>query len=173
MTLALSLDAGCWECGSDDVTEEGLCRLCVPSTQLVPADRTRDVYGRGTVFAMLRRMTEDGAIDEVDGEIAALASEARRLMEKIDQESFERGISEVDLADKIRQSLDSVVKAKEKRQKLLLDRGYVLTFDAVRSFLFDVDRVLRQTIDDEDLLREVGYRLSTVTTRLARSLGRG
>lgn len=157
----------CWTCG-DFVGEGESCQSCLPAVQAVPSDRSADPYSRDTVWQMFQTLREHGGLETVDTEIAALTAEAKRLLDMQDVNAVARGMTETDLAAAVRQCLATVVAAKEKRQKLIMDQGYAITVDMVRGLFQEFERILRRVIRDEATLAEIGYQMASIQLRFRR-----
>ena len=171
--LNLSLDEGrCWECGDDVDHASGLCLTCGPGAQIVPIDKRpvrASIYGTGSVEDMLTSLHASGAIMEVDDEIAALADTALKLMGYEHLHPIERGMSEKDRLDSLRQTLTSIVTAKDKRQTMMEREGYNVSVETFQVFLAEVLRILRNNITDPQLLQDIGLQLAKVSIRFKRT----
>ena len=152
-----SLDGRCWSCGGQDLID-GVCRTCDPATQIVPTDPDRgrvQPYRRKTVFDMLARLHQSGEIEGVDHEIAALATEAMRLLDMGDLAPKARELCERDRTNSLRKTLEGIVKAKEHRQRLLESKKAYLSIEAFRVFVAEVERVLRKYVRDPSTLAKI------------------
>jgi hypothetical protein len=163
---SLSLQAKCWQCGKPASERSGACTECSATTDVpVPIENVRkSIYDRQPIWQMLSSMRSNGALESIDDEIAALRVEAQRLMTMEDM-GLDSPMSEVDRASALRTALTSTITAVEKRQKIILEGKYYITLDFLRVFLGEVDRVLRRYIKDENVLRDIGTDLASISLR--------
>ena len=167
MSSSLKLTARCWECGSKDLID-GLCTNCEPGTAVVPANPVKEsIYDRQPVWQMMRNMRESNALESIDHEIAAMRSEAQRLLDMEDM-GLRAPMSEADRVFNLRQLLQSIVESVAKRQKIIAEGKYLITIDFLRVYLGEVERILRKYVKDEVLLREIGVELSSVAIKYTR-----
>lgn len=161
----LVLDARCMECGAD--MDGGLCLSCPPSRRNLPASGS-SVYG-ADVFHLLRRMRDDRSLESVDDEVAALVDEAVRLDRLRDLPAAVRGISEADMTAQRRQVLQAIVAAKRDRQGMIEKGRYFLSADVFRSFLYELERAMRNAISDPATLSAVLDAISRIQVRVGRA----
>ena len=165
------INEGCLECGAD--LQGDTCPACLPSRQIIPADRaSASIYRRSTLYDLLQAMRTSGAMESVDEEIAAMAAEALRLLDAGDTQDplLRSRLSEVDRVNQLRLLLQGVVSAKKTRQEIIDKGRFYLTIDTFRLFIGEVQRILRTHVDDPAVLQQIGQELLAVSVQFNRSV---
>lgn len=161
----------CGQCASA-LSADGTCLWCTTAGKgaLTSNRRGKSVYTHKGVSAMLDALLADGGVMRgVDEEIAALVTQANRLMLAVEspETALIEGVvmSEKDRVSELRKTIDSVVSAKNRRQEMLEREGYYVSFAVFQGFLAEVGRALRKHVRDEHVLRAIGEELGDLQLR--------
>lgn len=145
--------------------------MCLPGRQLAPIDRQATPYRRQSILDSLEELRYGGGLDRVDDEIAALVDHVQTLLTDMGLDKSDRQFGKVSdgkFMEELRLTLEAVVNAKAKRQKMIADSRLTLTVDGFRLLVGELKMILRRHIKDPDTLEAIGLDISRLDMRVLR-----